>query len=177
MDMLILVDEANRETGSEEKEKCHLIPTRLHRAFSIFIVNSRKEMLVHRRSGSKKTWPGYWTNACCSHPRKGESLEVATQRRLGEELGFSCPVEHLFSFHYEACYDGAYGENEIDHVSLGIYDGPVTPDMDEIAEWKFVAPESLAAHVAAEPDKYTPWFKAALPRVLAYLADVGSNKA
>jgi isopentenyl-diphosphate Delta-isomerase len=165
-DTLICVDEGDNETGFEEKERCHLRPTRLHRAFSVFIFNSRGEILIHRRSALKKTWPGFWTNACCSHPRKGESLEAAVPRRLKEELGIETPVTRLFSFQYKADYDVEYGENEIDHVFAGYYDGPVFPDPDEIDEWGFIGTEELSQEVEAHPLSYTPWFKIALPLVL-----------
>ena len=173
-DLLILVDEDDNIRGHEEKENCHLLPTKLHRAFSIFILNSKGEMLVHRRSRLKKTWPGLWTNACCSHPRKGESLETATLRRLREELGFETPVAPLFTFRYEADYDGEYGEKEIDHVFLGFYDGPVKVNPEEIDEWKFVTLEALKADVEANGGEFTPWFKEALPGVLRDPAVSGS---
>ena len=134
MDTMILVDSDDNVIGCDEKEACHLVPAKLHRAFSIFIVNSKGEMLIHRRSSLKKTWPGFWTNACCSHPRKDESLEEATGKRLFFEMGFTCPLTYLFHFEYKADYDGVYGENEVDHVFLGFYDGPVNPNRDEVEE-------------------------------------------
>jgi isopentenyl-diphosphate Delta-isomerase len=170
MDILILVDREDRERGFEEKETCHLIPTKLHRAFSIFVFNEKGEMLIHKRAGSKKTWPGFWTNACCSHPRKGETLVTATKRRLKEELGFSCPVRRLFSFQYSAEYDTTYGENEIDHVFFGTYNGVVRPDPGEIEEWKFVSVEDLATDVGTRGERYTPWFRTALPRVMEHVS-------
>jgi len=170
MDRLIIVDENDKEIGYGEKDECHLIPAKLHRAFSIFIFNSKGEMLIHKRSGSKKTWPGYWTNACCSHPRKGESLEEATTRRLREELGFTCPLKFLFSFYYKADYDSTYGEHEIDHVFMGTYDGDVTPDRNEVEELMFVPTYVLREDVQRAPQKYTPWFKQALPAVLEHIA-------
>ena len=168
-DTLILVDENDAPLGYEEKERCHRLPTRLHRAFSVFLFNRQGEMLIHRRSLLKKTWPGFWTNACCSHPRKGESLETATARRLKEELGIEAApaLTHLFAFSYNAVYDEEYGEEEVDHVFFGSYDGPVNPDTEEIAEWRYVGTEELEAEVRAEGGRFTPWFKTALPRVLA----------
>ena len=163
---MILVDSDDNEVGYEAKERCHIWPAKLHRAFSIFIMNGKGEMLVHRRALGKKTWPGFWTNACCSHPRKGEATDAAAARRLKEELGFVCPLKHLFTFEYSARYDDKWGENEVDHVFLGHYDGPVRPDADEIAEWKFVPIKELREDVAARPGLYTPWFKIALERVL-----------
>ncbi len=168
-DLLILVDKDDNIAGYEEKERCHLIPTKLHRAFSIFILSPEGKMLIHRRSLLKKTWPGFWTNACCSHPRKGESLDMAVARRLQEELGFVTTVTPLFAFRYEADYDGTYGENEIDHVFLGTYAGEIKANADEIDEWKFVDIEALKAEISADSERFTPWFKKALPGVLAYL--------
>ena len=166
MDQLIIIDENDNEIGYGEKDECHLIPAKLHRAFSIFIFNSKGEMLIHKRSSLKKTWPGYRTNACCSHPRKGESLEDATARRLQEELGFTCPLERLFSFYYKADYDSTYGEHEIDHVFIGTYDGDIKPDRNEVEMHTFITIDALLDDIKRSPHTYTPWFKQALPTVL-----------
>jgi isopentenyl-diphosphate delta-isomerase len=174
MDQLIVIDENDNEIGCGEKDECHLIPAKLHRAFSVFIFNSKGEMLIHKRSSLKKTWPGYRTNACCSHPRKGESLEDATVRRLQEELGFTCPLERLFSFYYKADYDSTYGEHEIDHVFIGTYDGDITPDRNEVEMHTFITIDALLDDIKRSPQTYTPWFKQALPAVLSHIA--GNNK-
>lgn len=165
-DFLVLVDEDDNIVGYREKEHCHRTPAKRHRAFSIFIFNSKREMLIQRRSHMKKTWPGFWTNACCSHPSKNELLQTATRRRLREELGFEIPVTFLFKFSYESDYDKEYGENEIDHVFVGIYDGKIKPNRDEIADWRFVTIEALSAEVQTSPGEFTPWFRKALPHVL-----------
>ena len=170
-DLLILVNENDEETGYEEKEPCHLLPVKLHRAFSIFVFDSAGKMLLHKRSVSKKTWPGYWTNACCSHPRKGESLEDAVMRRLREELDIQTPLTHLFTFTYAAEYDLQYGENEIDHVFLGFYDGKISPAPDEIEDCRFVDPGDLNTECRDHPERFTPWFLKALPEVLRRFDD------
>ena len=167
---LILVDSKDKEIGFEEKPACHKWPCKLHRAFSIFIVNSKGELLIHVRSRGKATWPEkYWTNACCSHPRKGESLEEATQRRLKDELGFTVPLQELFSFEYKAQYDLVWGEHEFDHVFLGNFDGHVVPNPAEVKEWKWASPAFLLKDMKDNPGSYTPWFKIALPRVLQHM--------
>ena len=168
MDTLILVDSKDDVIGYDEKESCHLLPAKLHRAFSIFIIDSKGEMLIHKRSSLKKTWPGFWTNACCSHPRKGESLEEATKNRLMLEMGFTCPLQYLFRFEYASDYDERYGENEIDHVFFGLYDNRPDPNRDEVEEWKFIGLSELLEDVEARSALYTPWFKMALPRVVDY---------
>lgn len=169
MEMLILVDEDDREIGYKNKENCHKIPAALHRAFSIFIVDGNGRMLIHKRQVTKKTWPGFWTNACCSHPRKGEDLSQATKRRLHEELGFTCTLEPLFKFNYFAQYNDMYGEREVDHVFLGVYKGPVKPDITEIQKYKFVPVEELVEDVTNCSRRYTPWFRKGLPLVLEHL--------
>ena len=171
MEMLILVDEKDGEIGFAPKEETHVWPAKLHRAFSIFIFNSKGEMLIHKRASMKKTWPGFWTNACCSHPRKGEATAEAAARRLKEELGFSCELKEMFAFPYKAQYDEHYGENEFDHVFIGHYDGPVKPDKGEVEEWKFVAIRDLITHVAVHPEIYTPWFRACFERVLEVMGN------
>ncbi|HVS02847.1 MAG TPA: isopentenyl-diphosphate delta-isomerase, partial [Thermoanaerobaculia bacterium] len=84
---LILVDEDDREVGHLSKAEAHAGEGVLHRAFSVLLFDRRGNLLLQRRAGGKQLWPGYWSNSCCSHPRRGESMEVATRRRLAEELG------------------------------------------------------------------------------------------
>ena len=166
MEQLILVDSNDKILGYEEKEKCHLLPARLHRAFSIFIFNSKGEMLIHKRSRLKETWPGFWTNTCCSHPRKGEQTAAAAERRLKEEFGFTCSLKFIFKFEYKADYDEKWGENELDHVFIGKHDDAVKPDKNEVDEWKFVETEWLKNDIKKNPGNYTPWLKICLGRVL-----------
>ncbi len=168
METVILVNKNDKEIGYDEKDRCHILPAKLHRAFSIFIFNSKGQMLIHKRSSTKKTWPGYWTNACCSHPRKGESIQDAANRRLKEELGFSCSLKEVFSFVYEAAFDKKYGESEYDHVFIGKYNGDVKPDINEVEEWKFVDVLWLKKDVKKCPEKYTPWFKMSLEQALLH---------
>src|SRR5258708_2659488 len=104
-DTLILVDEADRSLGFLSKALCHEGRGVLHRAFSLLIFNDRGELLIQQRAASKRLWPMYWSNSCCSHPRGDESLEAATQRRLYEELGIRCPLQFLFKFQYQAQFD------------------------------------------------------------------------
>jgi isopentenyl-diphosphate delta-isomerase len=170
MDEVILVDLHDNAVGSEEKDACHHIPVKLHRAFSIFIVNKERQMLIQKRAAIKKTWPGFWSNACCSHPRKGENVSQAAQRRLQEELGFTCPLRHIFTFSYKADFNEEFGENEIDHVLIGEFDGLVRPNKDEIDEWQFISLDRLTRDIADNREKYTPWFMKALPGVMKYIA-------
>jgi isopentenyl-diphosphate delta-isomerase len=168
-DEIILVDHRDNDIGCEEKDACHRIPAKLHRAFSIFIINEQGHMLIQKRAAMKKTWPAFWSNACCSHPRKGENLPEAALRRLQEELGFTCPLQHIFTFRYKADYSTEFGESEIDHVFVGQFDGAVRPNKDEIQDWRFISVRELSHDVRNNPEKYTPWFRKALPRVMKYV--------
>lgn len=165
-EVLILVDGEDRQVGSETKDECHRHPLRLHRAFSVFLFDRAGRMLISKRSTKKNTWPGFWSNACCSHPREGESTEEAARRRLEEELGIRTEVRFLFKFEYRADYDETWGEHEVDHVFVGQYEGPLALNRDEVEEAKFIAVEDLKRDVRDRPERYTPWFRISLERVL-----------
>ena len=169
MHEVILVDSEDNELGTAEKYPPHMYPMKLHRAFSVFVLNAEGQLLIHRRGKDKRTWPDFWTNTCCSHPRPNEPVEIAAARRLKEELGFECDLKFLFKFEYQAKYNEEYGEYELDHVFLGHYDGDVKPDPSEVAEFKFVDLSYLEKDMKENPEKYTPWFKISFPRVLEHI--------
>ena len=131
----------------------------MHRAFSIFVFNGDNELLLQKRSPAKPLWPDYWSNTCCSHPRRGETMEQAVSRRLVQELGFDCPLEFLYKFKYHAQYGAIGAEHEYCWVYYGRYDGPVDVNVNEIADWRFIGVEALEAELARAPDTFTPWFK------------------
>ncbi len=156
---LILVDEADREVGYMSKARCHEGRGILHRAFSLLIFNDRGELLLQRRSAAKRLWPHYWSNSCCSHPRRAESMETAIHRRLYEELGLACPLHFLFKFRYQAQFDAAGAEHELCSVFIGRSDGRVRADGNEIADWRWVGADALAAQMrGADAERFTPWF-------------------
>ena len=169
MEEIILVDEKDNVIGHEEKLKAHLYGGKLHRAFSIFIFNSKKEMLLQFRSIKKYHFGGLWTNTCCSHPRKDEELEKAAHRRLKEEFGFDTELKEIFSFTYKH-RDEKTGltEHEFDHVFIGTYDGEPNPNPNEIDDYKWISLDKLEKDVSENPEKYTPWFKIALDKVVEH---------
>lgn len=167
-DDIILVDEQDNPVGHCPKLKAHQNGGRLHRAFSIFIFNARGELLLQRRAAGKYHFGGLWTNACCSHPRRGQTILDAARQRLREELGFETELTETFSFTYRAT-DPASGltEHELDHVLIGRFDGLPEPNPDEVAEWKWVTPAKLLADLNLHSNAFTPWFKLVVERVLA----------
>ena len=174
---LILVDAADQPMGHASKGACHNGHGTLHRAFSLFIFNTRGELLLQQRSHSKRLWPGYWANSCCSHPRRGETMEQATERRLQQELGMQCTLHYLFKFEYQADYHELGAEHELCWVYHGSCDAPVRANSTEVAAWRFVTPAALDQEIAVHPEHFTPWlklewqrfrgeFKHALPQVV-----------
>lgn len=174
-ELLIRVDSDDHETGFASKEECHRGEGLLHRAFSAFIFNSRGELLLQQRSAGKPLWPLHWSNSCCSHPRRGESVESAARRRVVEELAIDCTLTFLYKFQYRAGYADVGTEHELCWVYAGTSDATPAPSPAEVAAWRYVAPATLSAEIAAEPQRFTPWLKLEwaeigarhLPRILA----------
>jgi len=169
---LILVDADDNEIGFESKGRCHDGEGMLHRAFSLFVVNRNDEVLLQQRSADKRLWPMYWSNSCCSHPRRGESLQVAAERRLFEELGLRCHFRFLYKFQYQASFGELGSENELCSVFLGRTDDEPSVNETEIAALRYVAPQDLTRELSEQPQRFTPWFKLEWPRVLAQLPDL-----
>jgi len=165
-DFLILVDGNDREIGHAPKRRCHEGDGLLHRAFSVFLFDAQGRMLIQRRARQKPLWPGYWSNACCSHPRRGEDIAAAAQRRLGEELGLDrVPLTWLFRFEYAARYGEAGSERELCHVFFGRVDQPVEPNPEEIDGWRWRDVATLEREMADQPERFTPWFKLEWARI------------
>ena len=164
MDELILVNAEDEEIGYGEKAYVHEKGL-LHRAFSVFIVNDGK-MLIQKRNRNKYHSGGLWTNACCSHPRKGESLKEAVHRRLEEELGIDCDVEELFDFMYRTVFAENLYEYEFDHVFLADYSGSIELIREEASEIKWIDLQELKEDIVRRPEKYTSWFLIAVNKVI-----------
>ena len=172
-DSLILVDEADREVGHLDKARCHDGQGVLHRAFSLLIFNEAGELLLQQRSAGKRLWPLYWSNSCCSHPRRAETMETAIHRRLYEELGLRCPLQFLFKFQYQAQFDATGAEQELCSVFVGRTSDPVRVDPSEIVAWRWISPEDLQAELAGRgADRFTPWFVMEWERILRDHRDV-----
>ena len=158
MEHVILVDEQDNEIGIMEKMEAH-VQGKLHRAISVFIFNTKGEMLLQQRAAHKYHSSLLWTNACCSHPRPRETAGAAAVRRLQEEMGMTCDLKEAFSFVYRAHLDKGLTEHEYDHVFTGTCDMAPIADADEVAAWKYISMEDLERDIASHPENYTEWFK------------------
>jgi isopentenyl-diphosphate delta-isomerase len=166
---VVLVNERDEMIGVENKTQAHLLGA-LHRAFSVFILNADGQLLLQKRAQTKYHSKGLWSNTCCGHPRPGESIERASQRRLWEEMGFDSDLRKLFDFIYRANVDEGLIEYEYDHILLGWFDGTPQPDPNEIAEWKWADLRTLSADIEAHPESYTYWFRISFNRFLREIA-------
>ncbi len=158
MEQVILVNERDEQVGLMEKIEAHE-KALLHRAFSVFVVNDKEEILLQQRALGKYHSPGLWTNTCCSHQREGESNVAAGMRRLQEEMGFTTQLEELFSFIYIAPFDNGLTEHEFDHVMLGRFDQDPQPNPDEVADYKWMTAPEIRVDIESRPEIYTAWFK------------------
>jgi len=156
---LILVDRDDNEVGYASKAEAHDGGGILHRAFSLFLFNGDGELLLQQRAQEKRLWGGFWSNSCCSHPRRGEALAVATARRLLDELNIEAELEFVYQFCYEASFGEAGSENELCHVFLGKASDEIRPNDSEISSVRYVSPTDLADEFERQPERFTPWFK------------------
>jgi len=159
LEELILVDASDNEIGHRSKTACHDGSGLLHRAFSVFVFNADGELLLQQRGKDKRLWPGFWSNSCCSHPRKGESMSFATGRRLLEELGIKVELEYVYKFEYQATFGELGAEHELCSVYLGRCTQEVRPNATEIDAIRFVAAGELSDEMDKNPDEFTPWFR------------------
>jgi len=155
---VVLVDRNDNPMGLMPKLEAHEKGV-LHRAFSVFILNRKGQLMLQRRALDKYHSPGLWTNTCCSHPRESESNIEAGVRRLKEEMGFTTPLKSMFSFIYKSKFDNGLTEHEFDHVLLGYYDKPPFINAIEVSEWKWMSLEKIILEIKNKPEDFTVWFK------------------
>jgi isopentenyl-diphosphate Delta-isomerase len=169
---VILVDENDNPIGVETKLKAHQNGGKLHRAFSIFIFDGGGRMLLQRRARQKYHFGELWTNACCGHPDKGHALSDTAHVRLSEEFGFDTELHEMFAFLYRASHaKTGLTEHEFDHVLWGTFDGNPRPNPSEIGDWKWIDLAELTMDLESNPDRYTPWFRIAIGRVIENLPE------
>ncbi|MGB5981229.1 MAG: isopentenyl-diphosphate Delta-isomerase [Nonlabens sp.] len=158
MEYVVLVNENDEKVGLMEKIEAHE-KALLHRAFSVFILNDKDEIMLQQRALDKYHSPGLWTNTCCSHQRDGESNIEAGKRRLMEEMGFSTDLKELFHFIYIAPFDNGLTEHELDHVMIGHCNDDPELNPDEAAAFKWMTADDIKIDIAKQPELYTEWFK------------------
>lgn len=161
---IILVDTNDRETGVIEKLEGHEKGL-LHRAFSVFIFNSKKELLLQQRALNKYHSAGLWTNTCCSHPRPGEDCHAAANRRLKEEMGMEAALTYTTHFIYRTEFENGLCEHEYDHVFTGISDEQPQPNPEEVNAYCWLSIDDIKDRIKRKPEDFTSWFKIAIEKI------------
>lgn len=165
---VILVNEKDEPIGLMPKLEAHE-KALLHRAFSVFVLNDKNEIMLQQRAANKYHSPLLWTNTCCSHQREGETNIQAGKRRLFEEMGFDTELKELFSFIYKAPFDNGLTEHEFDHVMIGYSNQPPQINIEEVESWKWMKIEDIKADMLVNPQVYTAWFKIIFEKFYYYL--------
>lgn len=169
-EQVILVNHNDEPIGLMNKLEAHEKAV-LHRAFSVFILNDKNEVMLQQRAHHKYHSPLLWTNTCCSHQRAGETNIEAGKRRLEEEMGFSTELKELFHFIYKAPFDNGLTEHELDHVMIGYYNNEPNINDDEVESWKWMTIEDIKYDMAQNSEHYTVWFKIIFDEFYHYLED------
>ncbi|MEW5714288.1 isopentenyl-diphosphate Delta-isomerase [Pseudomonas sp. SB113] len=164
---VVLVDANDVQIGVCDKRIAHLGEGKLHRAFSVHLIDSEGRHLLQRRAAGKMLWPGFWSNACCSHPAPGETILDAASRRLREELGISASSRFLYSFEYHAHFGSIGAEHELCHVLVAQSDAVVCPATEEVSEIKWWTRAEISARLSASQGQFTPWFRMEWHRLLS----------
>ncbi|WP_026706211.1 isopentenyl-diphosphate Delta-isomerase [Flavobacterium soli] len=167
---VILVNENDQQIGLMPKLEAHEKAV-LHRAFSVFILNEKNEIMLQQRASQKYHSPLLWTNTCCSHQREGETNVQAGTRRLFEEMGFTTELKELFHFIYKAPFDNGLTEHELDHVMIGYYNEAPKINPEEVESWKWMCIEDVKNDMQHHPELYTVWFKIIFDEFYHYLED------
>jgi isopentenyl-diphosphate delta-isomerase len=167
---VILVNQNDEQIGLMPKMEAHEKAV-LHRAFSVFVLNDKNEIMLQQRASHKYHSPLLWTNTCCSHQRDGETNIQAGSRRLFEEMGFETGLKELFHFIYKAPFDNGLTEHELDHVMIGYYNDEPKINPDEVKNWKWMGIEDVAKDIQLHPEIYTVWFKIIFDEFYHFLED------
>lgn len=162
---LVLVNSADEPVGFLDKSACHDGNGRLHRAFSLFVFNSQGELLIQRRAANKRLWSGFWSNSCCSHPRRNEIMVDAVNRRLEQELGLEVDLAYLYKFEYTANFGDLGTEHELCWVYAGRTASLPVVNTTEIDEWRWISATELDKELATDNNAFTPWFKLEWQRI------------
>ena len=167
-EQVILVNEQDQEIGLMSKMEAHEKAV-LHRAFSVFIFNSKNQLMLQQRASHKYHSPNLWTNTCCSHQRHGESNIEAGKRRLFEEMGFVTELEEKTSFIYKAPFENGLTEHELDHIMVGYFDDAPNLNQEEVKDWKWMSLEAIKNDITINPCSYTAWFKIIFDKFYNYI--------
>lgn len=170
MNSLIIVNQKNKIVVYDTWQSCHSLNPKLHRGFTVLVFNKKGELLLQKRSQKKPLWPGFW-DGTSSHPQKGESFVQAAERRLEEEMGFTCKLKKTDQFQYREKYKNLGYEWEVCAVLEGRYDGKIKPNPDEVGNYKWISISKLKKEIKLKPNDFAPWFKTIINKIIKCLKE------
>lgn len=158
-EQVVLVDEDGRATGTEAKATVHHRATPLHLAFSCYVLDADRRLLVTQRALAKVTWPGVWTNSVCGHPAPGENLAGAVRRRAADELGLRLMDLTLVlpRFRYRAVMGNGVVENELCPVFVARTSGTPAVEAAEVESWEWAPWAEFRDEVLSGTREVSPW--------------------
>lgn len=163
---IILVDENDKELGFEDKLTCHQDEGILHRAYTILVSNNRGEVLLQKRAKEKMLWPLFWEATCSSHQTANEKTQTqqiqGAEKRLSQEMGFSCFLRFIGKFQYHNLYQNIGAEKEVCWLLVGEWLGEVKPNSNEAADYKWIKIDDLKKELETKPADFAPWLEPAL---------------
>ncbi|MGI0141994.1 MAG: isopentenyl-diphosphate Delta-isomerase [Candidatus Micrarchaeales archaeon] len=165
---LTVVDENDNPIGTVNKIDAHKAGGPLHRTVSIFLINSEDKMLLQKRSPMKVHAPGVWSNSCCSHPKMGQSFEEAAKETLKREMGIECELKEAFRLFIRTDLGHGHGENELNHIFVGVYNGKEKPNPMDVAESRWIPVEQLIVAIAISPEKYSTVLRMGIAKAAEY---------
>lgn len=139
-----------------------------HRAANVFLFRSDGRLLVQRRQLDKDVWPGAWDLSVGEHLTPGETYREAALRGLREELGIeNASLESLGGVMESRVVDEDAGvrDCELQQAFRVVFDGPISPNPDEVLETAVLSLEELARAFAQRPAEFTPWFRKAVEQL------------
>jgi len=164
-----VVDADDRVIGQASRREIHVrgLP---HRAAHVWVFDSRRRLLIQRRSAAKEEWPMAWTSSASGHVDAGESYEACAVRELAEEVGLTVELEFLVKLPAspETCHE---------HTALftGESDDPPRIDPVEILSVEYREIEDLREQLEQEPGQFDPPFRSLLAWYLDRL-DPGTGR-
>lgn len=157
---IVLLDSHHQRVGTAPKYSSHHHTTPLHLAFSCHLFNSSGQVLLTRRSLTKKAWPGVWTNSFCGHPQPHETFTEAITRHAWHELGVHIEdIQSLLpNFSYRATDPEGIVENEFCPVFSATIATDLNPNPEEVMDWAWTTPQAIGQSLQTTPWAFSPWF-------------------
>lgn len=148
-----VVDEHDRVVSQATRGEVHR-QLWLHRAVHVFVLNSRGELLLQRRSATKDHCPLKLDSSCSGHLNAGEDYDTAAVRELFEEVGLDLVLQKLHKF-------AAAPELAYEHTWLYVSRSDAAPRFDpiEIASLEYSTPAIIQERITTDRDQFTVCFQ------------------